>query len=524
MAHASDTSRKRRPSDSPNISAQDGDLAPSPSYKRRFILDGELQQTTTGEDQPMSKQELPNPLDVLAQAASLAQPLPTKSRKRIILNPPSPPPGVKEFNLLSGLLSHVDILLQITSYLPPQTLLNLYSISAPFHYVMNSHFTAFIKAATSTWAPDADRYFPWWCYRQLCIEDPALRRSRPDRRSVSWDDFTPKPSPEPASDGSDAHVSNISESPKSIKSESPAEIKARVTKLVKQRQAAAAPVPGFRWLRMAAYRESVCREIVGWLATHGHRIPRCEGVDALKKMWFLLDIPVNGPRIALIHNTKFFTRGTLAVLQLFFIKLDMLYVDPVHYYGGEASMRELLLAERSLTTLWNFLRGADGTTRLDTLRLWIRHRYKRPQIIRPMTFEAHEQYEAKIEMPIMGVPPELVGRWGYECWGLGQVKLMRPDQLVLKEAVRRRYGLQRMFMSYISYGYLDAHLHPLPTVVKPEDVVLSMIRRKKNKELKSKKEDKMDIDQKTEDGSADCGEAPVPLIDRLGVLLTQRHG
>ena len=33
---------------------------------------------------------------------------------------------------------------------------------------------------------------------------------------------------------------------------------------------------------MVVYRESVCREIVGWLAAHGHRIPRLEGVDALK--------------------------------------------------------------------------------------------------------------------------------------------------------------------------------------------------------------------------------------------------
>jgi hypothetical protein len=212
-------------------------------------------------------------------------------------------------------------------------------------------------------------------------------------------------------------------------------------------------------------------------------------------MWFLLDIPVNGPRISLIHNTTYFTKETLAVLQLFFIKLDMLYVDPVHYYGGEASMRELLLAERSLTTLWNYLRGADGTSKLDTLRLWIRHRYKRPEPVRPMTHHTHEQYLAKLNMSIMGVPPQLVGRWGYECWGLGEVPLLRPDQLVLKEAVRRRTGLQRMFLSYLSYGYLDGDLNPLPTVVKPEDVVLSMMCRKKNKELKEAKEHKMDVDE-----------------------------
>ncbi|THV71956.1 hypothetical protein D6D23_05563 [Aureobasidium pullulans] len=517
--------RKRELSESPEP-AKDGGFG-ALSNKRRFILDNEPLQTTN--DRKHLEGETFNALDVLAQVAAAAPRLPiVRNRKRVILKTPTPPPQVKTFNLLTGLVSHVDILLQVTSYLPPKTLLNLYSISAPFHYVMDSHFTAFIKAATHTWAPDADRYFPWWCYRQLCIEDPALRRARPDRRSVSWNDFTPKPESDTSSqdkfDGSDTHTSNSGDSPNSIKSESQAETKARVSKLVKHRQTIAAPVPGFRWLKMVVYRESVCREIVGWLAAHGHRIPRLEGVDALKKMWFLLDVPVNGPRIALIHNTIYFTKETLAVLQLFFIKLDMLYCNPVHFYGGEASMREMLLAERSLTTLWNYLRGADGTSKLDTMRLWIRHRYKRPQPIRPMTREAHEEHLAKLSMPIMGVPAQLVGRWGYECWGLGQTKLLRPDELVLKEAVRRRAGLQRMFLSYLSYGYLDADLNPLPTNVKPEDVVLSMIRRKKHRELKAKESDGMDIDKKEEDEKPAQGQSSTSLEDRIRAMLAERHG
>ncbi|KAK6004521.1 hypothetical protein QM012_008383 [Aureobasidium pullulans] len=493
MTDAISAPRKRRPSTSSVASAQDGDYA---SNKRRFVLDDELQRILI--DHKKSTSDEPSPLDVLAQAASLVGRLPMSRRKRVVLNSPTQPPGPKKFNLLTGLASHVDILLQITNYLPPQTLLNLYSVSAPFHYVMDSHFIAFIKAATFIWAPNADKCFPWWCYRQLCIEDPALRRPRSDRRSVSWDDLVPHLEPEVSvegtSDGTESQDSRASDSPKSVKPESPAERKERISKLAEHRQQSAAPVPGFRWLKMVAYRESVCREIVGWMAVNGHRIPRAEGVVALKKMWFLLDIPVNGPRISLIHNTSFFTKETLAILQLFFIKLDMLYVDPVHYYGGEASMREMLLAERSLTTLWNYLRGADGTSKLDILRLWIRHRYKRPQPIRPMTRDTHEQNQAKLNMPIMGVPAQLVGRWGYECWGLGRVPLLRPDQLVLKEAVRRRTGLQRMFLSYLSYGYLDGDLNPLPTIVGTEEVVLSMMRRKQNSQMKEE-EDGLDLDR-----------------------------
>ncbi|KAI4723198.1 hypothetical protein E4T48_00329 [Aureobasidium sp. EXF-10727] len=497
MADASSTLRKRRPSDSPDPSTQDNSHASFLSNKRRFVLDDQPKPNTTNDNQSTPINPLTNPLDILAEAASLASPLPTRRRKRVVLNTPSPPLSPKKFNLFTALASHLDILLQITSYLPPQTLLNLYSVSAPFHYVMDSHFTAFIKAATTLWAPNADKCFPWWCYRQLCIEDPALRRPRHDRRSVSWDDLVPKITPEDPSTSSsfDSQVSSSSGgSPQSVKSESPAERKARMEELADKRQNAAAPVPGFRWLKMVAYRESVCREIVGWMLVHGHRIPRTEGVEALKRMWFLLDIPVNGPRISLIHNTVFFPKEVLAILQLFFIKLDMLFTDPIHYYGGECCMRELLLAERSLTTLWNCLRNASHTSKLDICRLWIRHRYIRPSPARPMTKLQQEQHDAKAKMPICGVPAALVGRWGHECWGLGEVLLLRPDQLVIREAVRRRMGLQRMFLSYLSYGYLDGELNGLPTVVEAGDVVLSMMRRKKNKELKEKGEDKMDVD------------------------------
>lgn len=283
MADWSSAPRKRRASGSSVEATEDG-AQDSVLFnnKRRFVLDDADERTTTDEKELPADGDVTDSLDTSAHTVSPV----ARRRKRVILNTPSPPPESKKFNLLTGLVSHVDILLQVTNYLPPQTLLNLYSISAPFHYVMDSHFTAFIKAATFMWAPAADKFFPWWCYRQLCIEDPALRRPRSDRRSVSWDDLVPEPTTEETSqevsDASDSQGSDVSNSQRGIKSESPVERKTRVTELAQHRQKSAAPVPGFRWLKMVAYRESVCREIVGWMAVHGHRIPRVEGVDALK--------------------------------------------------------------------------------------------------------------------------------------------------------------------------------------------------------------------------------------------------
>ena len=202
----------------------------------------------------------------------------------------------------------------------------------------------------------------------------------------------------------------------------------------------------------------------------------------VQKLWLILDIQVNGARILLMHNSAYFTAQNLFNLQLFFVKLDMLYQDPIHSHGGEWRMRECLLAERTLTTLWNYLRRADGRTRLDILRLWVKHGYKRPAPEFPMREDEQAAHDAKIKLPIMGVPAALVGRWGMECWGLGNVPLLRPDELLMREGARRGVELHRYYLRMMAAGYVDSHLRPIP-VPKPEEAVLSLVRRKKNREL-----------------------------------------
>ncbi|GAB7351087.1 hypothetical protein MBLNU459_g1557t3 [Dothideomycetes sp. NU459] len=439
----------------------------------------------------------PSKLSTSASSSRSLAPIIVKrtSRRVVLLSSPIPSPlaAATKFNILAALMSHVDILLNITSYLSPTTLLNLYSISAPFHYLMDSHFTSFIMACTRTWAPNADRFFPWWCYRQLCIEDPAQRRARTGPRSTSLTKKQGLRTPLTREAHKESSADSKARNPDASANISPNKKETGSGGGTNQDKTAqkVRDVPSFRWLKMVAYRESVSREIIGWLAYHGHRVPRHEGVDAVKKMWFLLDMPISAPRVALIHNSAYFTPATLVVLQTLFVKLDMLYTDPVRASGGEHRMREMLLAERSLTTLWNYLRGADGTSRLDVVRLWVRHGYKRPQPLRPLTEQAQKEWEERQKLPIMGVPALLVGRWGFECWGLGKNRLIRPDELVAKEGVRRRLGLQREYMRMVASGYLGLNLEALP-VVKKEDVVLSLIRRRKNQERNEREQLRQD--------------------------------
>ena len=132
-------------------------------------------------------------------------------------------PGFR-FSVFNALLSHTDILLNVVRYLAPRTLVYLYSVSAPFHYIVNSHFTQFILASVGMWAPKADWFFPWRCYRELCIDDPALRRPSQKWRGF-WDRKTAKMDVH-----KDATMSGI---------EAPSGVKA---------------VPSFRWLKMVVYR------------------------------------------------------------------------------------------------------------------------------------------------------------------------------------------------------------------------------------------------------------------------------
>lgn len=181
------------------------------------------------------------------------------------------------------------------------------------------------------------------------------------------------------------------------------------------------------------------------------------------------------------------TNRDLHVLTMFFLKLDMLFTSPFHGTGGEYLLREFLLAERSLTPLWNWLRRADGTCRLDALRLWVRHSYVRPALPANADEEQRKEWEAMRKMPIMGVPPHLVGRWGYECYGLGSKRLMRPDQLTMREAVRRNLRLEGQWIRMMVWGFLDGRLRDMP-VVEKENVVLSLIRRRKRKEREEREQ------------------------------------
>ena len=197
-------------------------------------------------------------------------------------------------------------------------------------------------------------------------------------------------------------------------------------------------IPSFRWLRMILFREAVVDDILGSLAMEGHRLPKRTRL-AIKKIWFTIDISDNARRIGLMHNTTFWSNKDLFLATMFFIKLDMRLTHPTAG-NGEIGLRKLLLGQRSLSMLAKVLRREEMRTQLDMLRMIVRFNYEPPR---------HRH------MDIMGVPSHEIGKLQYEGWGARRTKFIQIDELVMREAIKRKLNLHSFYVDMIIFGYID---------------------------------------------------------------------
>ena len=197
-------------------------------------------------------------------------------------------------------------------------------------------------------------------------------------------------------------------------------------------------IPSFRWLRMILFREAVVDDILGSLAIEGHRLPMRSRLT-IKKIWFTIDISDNARRIGLMHNTTFWSNKDLFLATMFFIKLDMRLTHPTAG-NGEIGLRKMLLGQRSLSMLAKVLRREEMRTQVDMLRMIVRFNYESPR---------HRH------MDIMGVPSQEIGKLQYEGWGARSTKFIQIDELVMREAIKRRLNLQNFYVDMIAFGYIN---------------------------------------------------------------------
>ncbi|KIW13337.1 hypothetical protein PV08_08525 [Exophiala spinifera] len=325
------------------------------------------------------------------------------SLKRKRVDPILPPPAYiythtdnPSFNVFNGILLYPELVFALASHLPVKDLVSLYAISKDFHTIIDTRFTTVVLNQALTKAPESARIFGFRTYGSLCRTDPAARIPHPDAGKAAQ---------------------NI---PRRI--------------------------PSFRWLKMVLHREKVVHELVTVFAEDGIPLPfRCR--LALKRLWFLLDIPDNARRIGYVHNARLLSNLDIYFAACFFVKLDLRLNDP-RANDKRDGLRKMLLQQRSFTTILRVIKREIWQTKYDVLQEWVRQRY---------IPRGHE-----LGVPIFGVPPEKVGKGKLEYWGersatvLGRPPkdLLRPDQLIVREALRRGIPLGKEYMRLMLAGYV----------------------------------------------------------------------
>ena len=194
-------------------------------------------------------------------------------------------------------------------------------------------------------------------------------------------------------------------------------------------------VPGIRYLKMVVHRHKVVIGILTELRLRELKLPR-GAFRAICKCWFVMDIAQNGIRIAVLHSRQYWTDQDLFYASHFFMKFDMACADPVDS-TGERALSRLFLGLPTLTCMRNLLRG--DYCWWDILRIKVSYDYV------PQPHHRH--------LPIFGIPPHLIGRSCLEGWGQGNTRLMRIDELVLREAIRRNIHMNQHYLDFMMYGF-----------------------------------------------------------------------
>jgi hypothetical protein len=193
-----------------------------------------------------------------------------------------PAPSREKRDFFKEMSGYPELFMEMARIMPICWLKLLYSISKDFHTAINGHLSHTLLRAADTQAPESASIFLFTFYSDFCIPDPAAR-----------------PHPNPS----------------------------------KQEKAQVRMVPSLCWLEMVIHREKTIRDILACMARQGHRMPKGMSLS-LKKMWLLMDIANSARRVQLMHSS--FTDLDLYHIQMFIVKLDMRFNDPIDEPGASA--------------------------------------------------------------------------------------------------------------------------------------------------------------------------------------------
>jgi hypothetical protein len=298
--------------------------------------------------------------------------------------PPKP-----RFNIFKALVRHPNLFFQFTIRLPIDTLVDLYAIDKEFHWRFNKYSTSIIHDWVKMHCRDAAEIASWAMYPRHCISDPMLK---------------PK-------DGK-PHL--------------------------------ARDAPSLRWVRMVVHRDKAVRKILTYMALDGHRVPSATA-RVLHKYWMLMEIKHTHARESFLVNPDYWSNMDILLLQLFLIKLDMHFSDPIHGQGL-CALSELMLTQPTLTYLADLIsgRGKVGYDELARMVLWT---YPNEEL------DLDQHLWLDDDEPL--VDPSQHGILLSEGWEEGEEYMESPMEMVIREGVCRRLPIHKYYLDFLLYGYTD---------------------------------------------------------------------
>jgi hypothetical protein len=301
------------------------------------------------------------------------------------------------FNIYKSLLRHPNLFFQFCIRLPYASIVGLYAIDKELHYRLNKYSVSLIHEYALYHAPVASKIFAWILYPELCISDPMLRPM--DGRA--W---------------------------------------------------LARDVPGFRWVGMVLHRQNVVRGILTRLAVEGHRVPE-RAFEVLCKFWVVMERKTTALREAFLQDVGIWSDGEILIFQLFLVKLDMRFSDPV-LGNGIGELSHMLLTQKGLSMLYKVLKGEINFDYDKVTDILVR-----TYLSEDLDLDTHPWLDDEIDN---GVPEEFWGLLSREGWHMDGQRMESAVDMVITEGIRRGLDVQRHYMDFVLYGFVNEEGDNLP--------------------------------------------------------------
>lgn len=307
-------------------------------------------------------------------------------------------------DMITALCNSIELAVELAKHLAPKDIINLYCANRAFHNAIKGHLMSSVRMWIAYNAPEAGKIFPFQFYKRHLIEDPMGRTYGQMYEGLS---------------------------------------EAVQPPIDKRNEVRA--VPGLKYLQLVIGRDRCCRDILAIMARNGHRMPSSMH-STLLRLWLYLEISTTRQRQAIIRNKTWWSDHDLYNAQFFLIKLAMHFNDPV-FGPSTHELVQLMMGQKGLYPLWQLLTNKKYTNLREFVQLKVRYDFRQESIRGGREF---------FELPFYSIPADDVGIGHTEGWGTFSNKhLVRPDESIPMEAVRRGLELDRHLMYMVTWGYFD---------------------------------------------------------------------